>query len=926
MAELAQRGVETKNHLAALNDQEEELAISAFKGTKPRAPRGAKSAAAKARPKPTAPSSAVATLEPVEERLSRIDAHLGELKKLSQDVAQLLERRKARLLGTRRVSHAPPRGREPVVSAAASATGVAPAPVLEVPVFPAGESMPPAALAEAPVAAEPGLVPSIEEIGVLPVATPGEAARVADDVSLPTEIAPGVEAPAVQVPGAPAEPAPPPEAKKLPPKKPHQTRKIVSMTDRLGGPKPVITRPATPLTRPPARVSDGRRRPVGAGAGKDRFAETTSRAPGETGGPPSGKPGARGRGVPKGKVRFFPKHQEEVWTDGPSPQQLRHYKPKTLDQRAEAKRPDRLEVALPITVKEFSAQSGIRQADIIKFFLMRKTVVNANSHLDEDNLETLSIAFNIEITFKKDIDLEAPLRQIEEIADREEDLVPRPPVVTLLGHVDHGKTSILDYIRKTNVHEREFGGITQHISAYRIDLPQYSLTFIDTPGHAAFTQMRARGARVTDIAILVVAADDGPMPQTEEAISHARAAEVGIVVALNKCDLPTANVDRTKHRLAELGVIPPEWGGTTEMVQVSALTGAGMDDLLEMLHLMGEVMGLKANPERDALGYVLEAKSSGGRGILVTTLVRTGTLRAGDYVLCGRAHGRIRGLWSTTTGEPLVEAGPSTPVEIMGLSEVPQAGDRLYVLRDEQLAVSIAEQRSTYFRETERAQREEKPTLENLFNRMKASEEKELRLVLKADVQGSVEPLVSGITALATEEVSVKILHAGVGMVTENDVVLADASNGIVIGFNVTVADRARAVSEERGIEIRNYNIIYELIDEVRAALEDRLSPIYEEVTRGHAAVRQLFRASKIGTIAGCMVTDGTVTRTEQIRVRRGDAVIHTGTIATLRREKDDAKEVREGFECGIKVANFDDIQEGDVIECFRMVAKRRTL
>jgi translation initiation factor IF-2 len=623
-------------------------------------------------------------------------------------------------------------------------------------------------------------------------------------------------------------------------------------------------------------------------------------------------------------VRFFPKHETQ-WSDGPAPQ-LRPSKSRFTDQRAEVRRPEKLSVSLPVTVKEFSLLSGVRQAEIIKFFLKRRIVLNANSHLDEDQLETLGIGLNIDVTVKKELDLEAPLREIEERTDAEDVLQPRPPVVALLGHVDHGKTSILDQIRKSNVQEREFGGITQHISAYRIELPELTVTFIDTPGHAAFTQMRARGANATDIAVLVVAADDGPMPQTEEAISHIKAAECPIVVAINKIDVPTANVQLAKQRLTELGLIPPEWGGDTEMVEVSAVTGQGIDALLETLHLVGEVQGLTANPGRDATGLAIEARSSQGRGILVTALVQNGTLRVGDYVLCGQAHGRIRGMWSTTTGEPISEAGPSTPVEIMGLSDVPEAGERFYVLRDEQLGASIAERRLAHLREAERAQREEKVTLENLFDRIKDTDEKELRLVLKADVQGSVEAIEEQVLELGTDEVKVKVLHAGVGMISENDVVLAEASKGIVIGFNVTVAERARTVAEERGVQIRHYTVIYELLDEVRAALEDRLSPVMEEVIRGHAEIRRIFKASRIGTIAGCMVTDGTIGRNDQIRVLRDRDVIHTGDIASLRREKDDAKDVREGFECGIKVANFDDIQQGDVIECFRTVAKRRTL
>ncbi len=900
MSALREKGLEVRNHLAAMNEDDESLAVSLFSQESP-AKREKHPQKKKAR-KSQQPASAEA-LGPAWERLNGIEAQIEELEALSKKIATILLRRKDFLIRIRRAT-----GKLPKPAAAVSpetdeavapdTVGVATPEEEVVPVV--GEALPEDVRDRE----------AAEDAATRIAAGPPD---VAEDKSVvaEAEMAESQEAP-------PVEEAPREVTKK--PAKPRRTRKVVSIQDRLGGPKPVITKAVTPISRPPARGADGRRRAPGR-------EQPTEVLPGEPApaGMPSGKPGgARGRG-PRGKVRFFPKHGEDTWTEGPSPH-LRHMKAKMADHRVEVKRPEKLEVALPITVKEFSLLSGIRQAEIIKFFLMRKTFLNANSHLDEDALETLGIGYTIEVTVKKEQDLEAPLREIEERVDPEEVLVPRPPVVTMLGHVDHGKTSLLDRIRKTNVQEREFGGITQHISACTIDLPNFKVTFIDTPGHAAFTQMRARGANATDIAVLVVAADDGPMPQTEEAISHIRAADVPIVVAINKIDLATANVDRTKQRLAELEVLPPEWGGNTEMVSVSAETGEGIEDLLETLHLVGEVQGLKANPDRDALGVVLESRSSRGRGILVTCLIQNGTLRVGDCVVCGQAYGRIRGLWSTTTEKAITEAGPSTPVEIMGLSGVPEAGERLYVLRDEQLASSIAAQRLAHHREAERAQREEKVTLENLFDRMKEDDDKELRVVVKADVQGSVEALQTQIVDLGTEEVKVKILHAGVGMVSETDVVLAEASKGIVLGFNVAVADRARAVAEERGVQIRSYTVIYELLDEVRAALEDRLSPIYEEVVRGHAEIRQIFKASRIGTIAGCMVTDGTVGRNDQIRVLREKDVVHSGTMASLRREKEDAKDVREGFECGIKVADFEGIKEGDIIECFRTVAKRRTL
>jgi len=899
MSRLAEKGVAINNHLAALSKQDEDLARSLFSAggngdSAPAAPPKAKPRKARRRRKtePAVVAPAEAPPDELSAKVAGVEKRVDDLALLCKEIAEILRRSRDKLQQLRESLHK------------RTAAQAQPAPQTQVP----------AAVAEE----QPQQVeakPAEEE------KAPREAAKIESAAAATETAPPPVEekerkaaAEKDRREAAETPPAEAPPKKAPPPKEPRKPRRVISVTDRLGGPKPLITKPATPLSRPPARQAERRR------AGAERVREAGRVAEPEPGAPP--KPGLR-RGQ-KGKVRFFPKdYEEETWKEEKVPV-LRYPKPKQ-PQAVPVKRPEKVVVSLPVTVKEFSVKSGIRQADIIKFFLLRKQVVNANSHLDEDALETLAIEFNIDLEIRKGKDLEAPLKEIEERKDPPELLRPRRPVVTLLGHVDHGKTSILDYIRHTNVHEREHGGITQHISAYQIEQP-YPITFVDTPGHAAFTRMRARGANVTDIAVLVVAADDGPMPQTEEAISHIKAAGVGLIVAINKIDLPTANPLRTKQRLSELGLLPRDWGGETEMVEVSALTGQGINDLLETIHLMGEVMELRANPEREAIGTVLEARSSPGRGIIATVLVQNGTLRVGDYALCGTAHGRVRGLWSTTTGKPVKEAGPATPVDVMGLCRVPEAGDRFYVLRDPELAEAIAERRYQQLREEERAQREQKITLENLFERIKESEDKELRLVLKADTKGSVEALSGQLAGLGTDEVSVKILHAAVGMVSENDVVLAEASKAIVLAFNVPTDERARNVAEERGVQIRSYNVIYNLLDDVKSALEDRLSPIYEEEIRGHAEVRQIFRSSRIGNIAGCVVLDGTVGRNDQVRVKRDGEVVHTGEIGSLRRGKEDVKEVREGFECGIKIADFDDIREGDILECFRVVAKRRTL
>jgi translation initiation factor IF-2 len=591
---------------------------------------------------------------------------------------------------------------------------------------------------------------------------------------------------------------------------------------------------------------------------------------------------------------------------------------------ATQERPIRVEIALPITVKDLSAATGIKGAAIIKSLMQHGHPVHINQFLDEDLVTTIALEFNLDIAPKKEADLEEPIRKLEAFESQPESLMPRAPVVTFLGHVDHGKTSLLDKIRQTTVTQREAGGITQHLGAYRVDKDKVHVVFIDTPGHQAFTEMRARGANATDVAVLVVAADDGVMPQTEEALNHAKAAKVKIVVAINKIDKPTANIMRTKQQLSSLGLQPVEWGGDIEFVEVSALTSQGIDNLLETLSLESEILELKADPKRPAVGVVLEAESSTSRGVLAMVLVQEGTLRAGDYVLCGAAHGRIRGLFLNGT-VPVKEAPPATPVKITGLDQVPEAGDKFYVLEDFQVAREIAEARLRRKRERVRAERPQ-VTLENLFSELEKGAAPVLTLILKADVKGSIEALRKALDDLSTEEVKVRIIHAGVGAINQEDVNLATASSAIVIGFNVTADERARSAAEERKVEIRFYQVIYKVIDDVRAGLEQRLAPQREEEIHGHAEIRQVFKASKVGNIAGCMVTDGLINRSDQIRLIRDGKILLTGTIASLKRVKDDAREVKEGFECGLKIANFDDIKVSDVVEGFAIVEKKRTL
>jgi translation initiation factor IF-2 len=504
------------------------------------------------------------------------------------------------------------------------------------------------------------------------------------------------------------------------------------------------------------------------------------------------------------------------------------------------------------------------------------------------------------------------------------DLQPRPPVVTVMGHVDHGKTSLLDYIRTTKVAAGEAGGITQHIGAYHVETPRGVVTFLDTPGHEAFTAMRARGAQATDIVILVVAADDGVMPQTIEAINHAKAAEVPLVVAMNKIDKHEANPEKVKQELLTHGVVPEEYGGDSPVVPVSAKTGQGVDALLEQVLLQAEVLELKASPHAPAKGVVIEARLDKGRGPVATLLVQSGTLKRGDIVLLGAVYGRVRAMLDEN-GKPLQEAGPSIPVEVQGLSEVPNAGEELMVIADERKAREIANFRQGKFRDVKFA-KQQATKLENMFGQMGEGEKKVLTLVIKSDVQGSQEALVHALTRLATEEVKVSVVHAGVGGITESDVNLAMAARAVIIGFNTRADATARKLIESAGIQVRYYNIIYDAVEEMKAALSGMLAPEKQESVLGMVQVRQVFRISKIGTVAGCYVQEGLVKRNAQVRVLRDNVVIHTGEIDSLKRFKDDVREVKAGFECGMSLKNFSDLKEGDQFEVFEVVEVARSL
>lgn len=589
--------------------------------------------------------------------------------------------------------------------------------------------------------------------------------------------------------------------------------------------------------------------------------------------------------------------------------------------------PTNVEISLPITIKDLSAQIGIK-VNLILGKLMELGVIGVNinsSVADQDTVELLASEFDREVKFKATTDVETSVIAEFEQQDKPEDLSIRAPVVTFLGHVDHGKTSLLDRIRNADVAGSEHGGITQHIGAYRVESKdRRPVVFLDTPGHEKFTEMRARGAHTTDVVVLVVAADDGVMPQTEEAINHARAAEVPIVVALNKIDKANANPDRVKQELTNLGLQPEEWGGKTVVQPVSAIKGDGVDDLIEYLSLEADLLELQANPNKPGVGTVIEAQRHEGRGVVANVLIQDGTLRRGDNIVCGRAHGRAR-IFLNDKGLALKEAGPSTPISISGLSDLPEPGDRLYVVKDGATAKAIAEERVRRHRETELSERNP-VTLENLFDTLAKEQLKELRIVLKADVKGSEQVLRKSLTDLSTEEIKVVILHSAVGGITEADIQLADASSAIVLGFHVLADDRARSLAEERKIEIRTYQVIYKAIEEVRAAMEGLLEPEEIEKIVGQVEIRNTFKISRVGTIAGCYMKNGKIKRSSRIRVYRDGGKIYEGVLDSLKRFKDDVREVEEGHECGLKVKDFDDIKVGDTIEAFEIEKIKRTL
>ncbi|HIU56802.1 MAG TPA: translation initiation factor IF-2 [Candidatus Ornithomonoglobus merdipullorum] len=577
------------------------------------------------------------------------------------------------------------------------------------------------------------------------------------------------------------------------------------------------------------------------------------------------------------------------------------------------------EISVPdtITVGDFAAKMGKGAAEVVKKLMLLGIMATVNQSIDFDTAELIADEFGIKVNKEIVLSKEDILLMESEEEDKPEDLVERPPVVVVMGHVDHGKTSLLDAIRHTSVISTEAGGITQHIGAYSVKLNDRTITFLDTPGHEAFTTMRARGAQVTDVAILVVAADDGIMPQTVEAINHAKAANVDIIVAINKIDKENANVERVKQSLMEYGLVPEEWGGDTICVEISAKKKINIDGLLEMVLLVADMKELKANPNRPAKGTVIEARVDKGKGPVATVLVQNGTLRQGDTVICGTSVGHVRAM-TNDKGRRVKEAGPSMPVEIQGLNEAPSGGDELIVVKDEKLARDVAEQRKQEIQEN-KFNSVVKVSLDNLFSQIDEGNMKELDIIVKADVQGSVEAVKQSLEKLSNDEVRVRVIHGGVGAVNESDVMLASASNAIIVGFNVRPDAGAIAMSEQNEVDIRLYRVIYQAIEEIEAAMKGMLDPEYKEVVLGYADVRQTFRVPNVGIIAGCYVTQGKIVRNASVRVVRDGIIIHEGKISSLKRFKDDAKEVTEKFECGIGIDNFNDVKEGDTIECFEM-------
>ena len=712
--------------------------------------------------------------------------------------------------------------------------------------------------------------------------------------------------------------APEPEEKKAPAKAPEEKKPDAPAQEKAPSPaaapaaaapvqqpqKPKPEKPAQPKQVVEKRVVDTR---GSAGANLSKYDERFDKIAGNAGKDKDIRRGGKEKIQNKNKQR-----QQQV----ASAKRRQEERDKMQRLQFEVAKKQQLKVSIPdeINVGELASRMKKTAVEVIKQLIKLGVMASVSDVIDYDTAALVAMELGCKVEHEVVVTVED--RLIDDHVDTEDELVPRAPVVVVMGHVDHGKTSLLDRIRSANVVAGEAGGITQHIGAYRVMVNGSPVTFLDTPGHEAFTTMRARGAMVTDIAILVVAADDGIMPQTIESINHAKAAGTPIVVAINKMDLPGANPDRIKQDLTKYDLVPEEWGGDTIVCPISAKTGAGVKELLENLVLQAEIMELKANPNRPARGTVVEARLDKGRGPIMTVLVQNGTLHTGDIIIAGTAVGRVR-VMANDRGERITDAGPSVPVEIAGMSEVPSAGDVFNAVADERMARALAEERLAAQRSAAAAGAGKKVSLEDLFARIQEGDLKDFNIIVKADVQGSAEAVKTSLEKLSNEEVRVRVIHSGVGAINESDVMLASTSNAVIVGFNVRPDNAARDSAERSKVELRMYRVIYDCINDVEAAMKGMLAPKFHEVIIGHAEVRQTFRVSKVGTVCGCYVQDGKIQRNCSVRVNRDNIVIFEGELASLRRFKDDVKEVSAGYECGMQVEEFNDIKEGDVIECF---------
>ena len=707
----------------------------------------------------------------------------------------------------------------------------------------------------------------------------------------------------------PAKEAPTPEAKKPEPVKAEKPKSQNPAKPQPAAQQPKAEKPKEPERKRERRVVDTSAVQVNA----NRFADVDNLVSERVQNYQGGKQRIGGK---KGQQQ----NKKDNKFKGNKSRNEEQEKLRRLQMEVARKAPVTVKIPEEITVGELASRMKKTAGEVIKLLMKNGVMAGINQAIDYDTAEFVATEMGCKV--EKEVTVTIEEKIIDDHVDTADELQTRPPVVVVMGHVDHGKTSLLDAIRKTSVTAGEAGGITQHIGAYTVDVNGNTVTFLDTPGHAAFTSMRARGAMCTDIAILVVAADDGIMPQTVESINHAKAAKVPIIVAINKMDKPTANPDKIKEQLTKYDLIPEEWGGDTVIVPISAKTGMGLEELLEMVILTAEVQELKANPNRRAKGTVIEARLDKARGPIATLLVQNGTLKQGDIIIAGTSVGRVR-VMTNDKGRTVKTAGPSVPVEITGLADVPTPGDEFNAVTDERMARELVEQRRQAAKDAA-ANAMSKVTLDNLFAKMQEGEMKELSLIVKADVQGSAEAVKSSLEKISNDEVRVRVIHTGVGAINESDILLASTAGAIIVGFNVRPDAAAQASGQRANVDMRFYRVIYDAIDEIEAAMKGMLAPKFEEVVIGHAEVRQTYKVSAIGTIAGCMVKDGKITRDAKVRVLRDSIVIHEGEVGSLQRFKDAVKEVSAGYECGMSILKFNDLKEGDIFECFAMQEIKR--